>query len=168
MVIPLLRGRRQMQSLIIKAIGSLFVFCGGALTANYFNRRADVALSEVEVCLRFVRYVRDQVASYAMPLTEILARIDNEEILRNKYSAKNFKELAGSIRISDIEVRKCIRKFLNDFGRASREEEIKECDECIRMILARRNALAENISKQKKINTALCIASALALIILML
>ena len=157
-----------------RVIGSLIIFCGGVLAANYFNGKASRILAEAESCAKLVRYVREQVDSYAMPLPEILVRISTEEVFESilhkedEDSVKIFKELAENIKITDFEVRKSIIKFLKDFGRASREEEIKECDDCFRCISARRNILAENLPKQKKINTVLCIAASLALIILML
>ena len=108
-----------MLSWVFRIIGSLIIFCGGVLAANYFNGKASRILAEAESCAKLVRYVREQVDSYAMPLSEILARISTEEvfkkILHKEDSVKNFKELAENIKITDFEVRKSIIKFLKDF-----------------------------------------------------
>ena len=83
-----------------RVIGSLIIFCGGVLAANYFNGKASRILAEAESCAKLVRYVREQVDSYAMPLSEILARISTEEVFESilhkedEDSVKNFKELA--------------------------------------------------------------------------
>ena len=143
-----------MLSLMLKLAGGIFISCGGILTSIYMNWKLKKALDEADRFIAFVKYVREQVDSYAMPVTEILERCRIEGqlkgILERCEGVKNFKELADNIYTSDVEIRKSITKFLNGFGRNSREEATRECDECLHILSIRRSFLADNLPRQKK------------------
>lgn len=152
--------------------GVVLLAFSGFSGAYMLNSVASVRYSQIESLISFLRFVRAQIECFAMPASEILSRCDERLLSDCGFSVSaremNFEGLVGVLSISDKESREIIESFLRGFGKSYREEQIKECDYYIDLLCERRQRLLEDLPNKKRVNSALCISSALAAIILLL
>ena len=152
--------------------GALILSFSGFWGAYMLNTAATVRYSQSEALISFLRFVRAQIECFAMPASEILMRCDKKLLCDCGFHLSeedtSFEALIRGISVSDSESREIIESFLAGFGKSYREEQIKECDYYIDLLSARRQRLLEELPNKKRVNSALCISSALAAVILLL
>ena len=142
---------------------------GGSI---FLCTRATRRLSQVEGFLSLVRLIRLQVECFAMPLSTILARVD-EKLLRQcgyggRLPVEDLSALLDGCRIEDREAEEILRGFGEEFGRGYREEQVRGCEYTQSLLEERRLALAQRLPIQKKLYATLCLSGAIALVILFL
>ena len=155
-----------------RIVGSLILVFSGFGGAYVLNNTASLRYSQADALIAFFRFVRAQIECFAMPATEILSRCEKSLLIDCGFSvsekAVGFEDLLRGLSIYDGELREITEGFIRNFGKSYREEQIKECDYYIERLLARRQKLFEELPNKKKVNSALCISSALAAVILLL
>jgi hypothetical protein len=143
---------------------AILALCG-ALCSFFMNQSAIAKCEQIDAIIRFLRYVRNQVECYSLPSNEILALCDSALLERcgfyNCFGEGSFEKLAYDCDIYDVECARIVREFLCGFGKSYREEQIKECERYIAELEERRDRLFAELPKKKKVNSVLCIASAL-------
>lgn len=155
-----------------KIAGALVLVLSGFGGAYILNTAATQRATQSEALIAFVRFVRAQIECFAMPASEIILRCDKRLLADCGFSVleqdRSFEELARGISIADGETREIIESFLRGFGKSYREEQVKECDYYIELLTERRQKIFEELPNKKRVNSALCISSALAAVILLL
>ncbi len=152
--------------------GALILAFSGFGAAFMINSRLLRSLKQTEAVIAFIRFIRSQVECFALPASDIISACD-KELLRScgfegAVPPTELVTLIDSFGISDGETASLARGFAEGFGKGYREEQIKECDYYIELLRERRQAIAEALPAKRKVNSTLCVASALALIILLL
>lgn len=69
--------------------------------------------------------------------------------------------------ISDSAVRGQFSRFCDDIGKGYREEQLALCDYYVAVLEDRRASIASQLPLRRKLNSALCVSGALALVILL-
>ena len=155
-----------------RIVGALLLGLSGFACAYTMNSSADISFKQLEGLIAFMRFIRIQIECFSLPASEIICRCDRELLTECGYGGdgaiKNFEELFDRISIKDEIVRKLMRDFSKGFGKGYREEQLKECDYYIDRLCEQRERVARDLPKRKKVNSTLCISSALALIILLI
>lgn len=152
--------------------GALILAISGVAGAYWMNQSATETLRQVESWLGLLRYVKAQVDCFALPVSVILSRADADLLRGCGYgesrTPENFDELLGHCSIRDGETGNILRGFADEFGKSYREEQSRGCDYYFSLLDERREALLSQLPVKKKINSALCISSALAIVILLI
>ena len=81
---------------------------------------------------------------------------------------RSFEALLTFCAIRDGETEQLIRSFAEEFGKSYREEQSRGCDYYFSLLDARREGLVSQLPAKKRINSALCVSGALALVILLI
>lgn len=151
--------------------GALMLTLSGVLGAAAMNTRASGAHAQTEALIAFMRYARNMIECFSLPAAEIIRRADREQLALCGFTGESvpesFGELFSRIHIRDADTARILQSFCDGFGRSYREEQLKEMDYYISLLCERAERLAEELPKRKKLNSTLCISSALALAILL-
>ena len=148
-----------------RIIGGTAIILSCTMAASYINSLEKRKIEQAEALIELVKYTRDQIDSYAMPIEKIL--LGSKEILIKigKENIKSFSELSeGCIE----ECRKTILLFGESIGKGYREQQVKMCDRVLSELESIRKKLAEAYPSKKKTNSALCFAAGGALLIALL
>ena len=152
--------------------GALLLGFSGFASAYVMNSSADAKVKQLEGLIAFMRFIRIQIECFSLPATEIIRRCDRDLLRECGYTEdvliNNFEQLFDSFSIKDESVRKLMRDFSKGFGKGYREEQLKECDYYIDRLCQQRERMANELPNRKKVNSTLCVSSALALIILLI
>lgn len=158
--------------LIFRLIGALMLGSCGTFCALHLNKRAAESLSQIKGWISLVRYVRTQIECFSAPVSEILSRCEPDALRACGYARDGIPEglcsLLEGCEILDGETEKIISDFAGEFGRSYREEQVKRCDYYLSLLDSRRAAIQSQLPSKKKLNATLCIAGALAIVILFL
>ncbi len=151
--------------------GALIIAFSGFSFAYIMNSSASEKASQTEALLELMRFIRVQIECFALPASEIILRCDKKLLEKcGAYSEilpSGFDALFESFSIEDSEAESIMRGFAAGFGKSYREEQLKECDYYIGRLEECSRRICEDLPKRKKVNSALCISSALAIIILL-
>ena len=155
-----------------KIAGTLIVIFSGFMGAYTMNSAATKKCAQIEALIELLRYTRIQIECFALPASEIISSLDRKLLWRcglNKDRRFNdFSELFNALVISDAEAAKIIKNFASGFGRGYREEQLAECDYYISVLCEVRQKLYGELPNRKKVNSVLCISSALGAVVLLL
>ncbi len=155
-----------------RMVGALILAISGGVGAYLMNRSASAALTQVEGWISFLRYVKLQVECFSLPISVILKRCDPNIFRGCGYfldvPPENLEELVQRCSVRDETNREIIDGFAKDFGKSYREEQIRRCEYYLSLLEARRNFLVTQLPMKKKLNSTLCIAGALAIVILLI
>ncbi len=158
--------------LFYKIVGALVLVLSGVGGAYYMNQSANAALAQIEGWIAFLRYVRMQVECFSLPISDILKRCDPALLLACGYedetTPKTPEELLSGVTIRDGASEGILRGFFDEFGKGYREEQVRSCDYHATLLGERREALAARLPERKKLHTTLCVAGALAVVVLLL
>ncbi len=154
--------------MILRIVGVLTVTLCGICTAQMLNTHAKKSLCEARCLVRFLRFVRSEIECYGMPTPQILRRCP-EEILESLGGsrAKTMAQLAKCCTLSDGECRAALQGFCAEVGRGYRDEQLTLCDYYIRLCEERVAHIGGALPARKKVNSALCVACSLALVIIL-
>ena len=158
---------------VFKLSGAIFISLGGILGSLYLNGRVEKRRREAEAALELLKYFKEQILSFGMPLNEMLRRCPRRtledcglSLERDVYMSS--EELSRCCAAADEMTRKNLSSFFAAFGKSGISEQVAECDVFIGRCSERYARLSADAPKQKKVNVALCISASLALIIIML
>lgn len=155
-----------------RILGALMVACSGIFAAHSLNAAAKAALEQSEAVISFLRFVRVQVDCFALPIASILSRCEKELLKKMGHAGENppecLEELISGCTVYDGEAFRMFGQYAEEFGKSYREEQIGICDYYLELLGEHRQKLAVTLPPKKKINSALCISSALAVVILLL
>lgn len=155
-----------------RIVGALMLAVSGFGSAFMMNSKLSAALKQTEALVAFIRFVRSQVECFGMPAADIIATCDPMLIEACGFSGgelpSTMSELARCLEVSDAESAALMRSFCDGFGRGYIEDQIKECEYYTELLRERRQALADALPLKRRVNSTLCISSALAAIILLL
>lgn len=141
------------------------------------NRKADIVLDGVDSMIGVIRYIKNMVDMYSLPLPKILDRMKNDT--RGKrllagcgYCEKelpcNINEMRSFSFVGDDEVKGLFCEFLSEFGVGYREEQIKLCERYEELLSERREKISAELPIKKKRNVTLCITGTLIPVILLI
>ena len=152
--------------------GALILVLSGVGGAYMMNSAASEKLRQSEALGALLRFIRAQIECFAMPASEILARCDRGLLRECGYCKdsppESFEALLAGLSFSDAETAEIMAAFLSGFGKSYRDEQIRECDYYIALLRERAQKLGEELPNRRKVNSALCVSSALAAVILLL
>ncbi len=158
--------------LFYRILGALMVACSGIFAAHSLNAMAKSALEQSEAVISFLRYVRVQVDCFALPIASILSRCEKGLLEKMGHAGENtpetLEELISGCTVCDRETFRIFGQYAEEFGKSYREEQIGICDYYLELLGEHRQKIAAALPPRKKINSALCISSALAVVILLL
>lgn len=157
---------------IFKLTGVFVVASCGIGGTYLLNLNARAALWQAEGFISLLRFLRSEVECFALPIPSILARCPEEIWRACSYKAeavpKNIEEVIKSSDIKDARILSCLERFGRSFGRGYRQEQLSICDECIGELEQIRKRIADQLPARIKTNGAICICSAMAVVILLL
>ena len=107
-----------------KLVGALLLALSGVLGAVWMNRRSSMVLRQADGFLALLRYVKNQVECFALPVSEILRRCDPKILSECGYEGEavpqRMEELVEACRIEDRETVEHMTRFSREFGRCYR------------------------------------------------
>ena len=155
-----------------KLVGAVLLALSGVAGAVWMNRRSSMGLRQADGFLALLRYVRNQVECFALPVSEILRRCDPRVLSECGYASESvprrMEELVEACRVEDRETVAYMARFSAEFGRCYRDEQVQSCEYYCSLLLSRRNALAGELPGKKKLHSTLCVSGALAMVILLI
>jgi hypothetical protein len=119
-----------------------------------------------------LRYVRSQIDCFALPICDILGRADRALLSgcgwEKEEPPSSVEDMLGEASVEDEDALGILLEFCKDFGKSYLDEQIRRCDHYISLLDERRNSLAKDLPRKKKLNSTLCISGAVAMIILLI
>lgn len=157
---------------IAKIMGAALVIIGGALLSLTLNKRADME-SELDYgWLAMLRYIKNQVDCFSLPITEILKKCDGELFKRCGFGdgepPKDICSLMSGASFSDKETERMLKEFFGSFGRFYRDEQVAQCQKYISMLESHTESKRRQLPVRKKLNTTLIMSVSIAIAILLL
>jgi hypothetical protein len=105
-----------------------------------------------------------------MPVPRAIGRCP-QEILLGCGCAEAHEEdtphFVGRCEVSDPQSVAIMRRFAADIGKGYVDEQLALCDYCLTLLEERRQSLCDSLPAKLRMNGALCIAGALALVIIL-
>lgn len=155
-----------------KIAGALILALSGVVGALTMNSAASKKATQSEALIAFLRFVRSRIECFSLPASEIIARCDKSLLSECGYNGdippRDMGDLFEAMGIRDDESYRILQAFAEGFGNSYREEQLKECDYYIDLLCERSQKIGEELPKKKKLNSTLCISSALGVAILLL
>ena len=152
--------------------GMMLVLFSGIMLGTSLNRSADEALIRAEGFVKLLREVQREVSCFSIPAEEILRRMEPSVLKicgwRGENPPKGFSELFEGCEIPDGEGKRILSRFVSEFGRGYREDQLALCEYCLSMMEAEAEALRDRLGGRKRVNMTLCAAGSAALAILLL
>lgn len=125
-----------------------------------------------EALARLLEFLRLQVECFALPVGEILSRVDRELLFgcgwRREEPPRSLSELFGAASSLDKESRRILGELALSFGKGYREEQVRLCDGAERQLRAHTERLRQSLEGKKRVNLTLCVAGATAFVILLM
>ena len=152
--------------------GAILVVLCGAAGAFVLNSGASSALKQTESFIGWIRFIKTQIECFSMPISEIL-RICPSDVSDGcgytcSIAAENAADFIKKCRICDLETKRQLDRFCAGIGKGYREEQTAFCDYYIELLENRRKMLSDQLPTRKKLNSVLCLSSALAVVILLI
>ena len=158
--------------LFCKIFGAFLTVFGGIMLSHTLNRRMLVAHRRAEAWAVLLRQIKNEIECFSLPIKEILKRTDAELLYACGYTGASIPEslfeLISSTRWADGETEELVRRFVSEFGMCYRSEQVGRCAYYLSLMEERRRAILSELPSKKRINTTLCIAGSLGLLILFL
>ena len=142
----------------------------GIAAAYTLNQTAKRGLSQTESFIALLRYLRSEIECFSMPLPRAMSRCPYE-LLEGCGCARevsDLREFLSVCSVYDARAVKLVSRFCDEAGRGYRDEQLALCDNYISRLDERRRSLASELPRRKKMNSALCVSGALAIVILLI
>ena len=156
----------------LRIAGAASLLISGIVGARVMNASISKKWEQTEALIALMRFAKIQIECFGLPAPEIIARSDPRIISACGFCGDtlpdSFDELFRGCGIRDGEIGEILRTFAAGFGRGYREEQVRECEYYIELMCERRQILQSDLPKRRKLNSTLCISSALAIVILLL
>lgn len=158
--------------LYYRIAGAVIVAISGVAGAYILNSSAKGALIQAEAFISLLRSLRSDIECFAMPIPKALLRCPAELYRRCGYQSdvppNSIEQLIDGCRILDPELRRRLEGFCRSVGRGYREEQLALFDYCLGQLEERRRVLCDQLPSKRKMNSALCLSGALAIVILLI
>ena len=156
---------------MLRIIGAAVTVFSGIAAAYMLNGAARLTLCQNEAFISLVRFIRTEIECYATPVPRALERCPEGVLCACGYtghgSPSSVSELAKRCKIYDSSTQKSVEGFAKSIGRGYREEQLALCDHYIDELENRRRVISAELPIRKKMNSALCVSGALAVVILL-
>ena len=156
----------------LRIAGAVLVAFSGVMTAYVFNSGARGTLRRTEAFIGLVRFMRSQIECFVLPLPTILERCPKDTLRSCGYSSdvppRSLGELLDGCEEVDDEVMREMRRLASELGRGYRAQQLALCDYTLSLLEARRAAASGQLPVKIKVNSALALASAAAVVILLI
>ena len=157
---------------MLRILGAVAVIVSGAYVAHTLNESAKRRLKQTEAFISLVRFIRSQIECFAMPLTLTLVRCPRDILKRCGYALSeppsSGESLMSGCGIEDVGTGECMERFFLEAGRGYREQQLALCDHTVSLLEERRSELASRLPVRIKVNSALSLAGAAAVVILLI
>lgn len=157
---------------LLRVIGAATVVVSGIYAAYLFNSETKQKIKQAESFISLVRFLRSQIECFALPISHALARCPQEILNGCGYddveAPSSAKQLMTGCFISDNYVRRSMERFFSEAGRGYREEQLNICDYAISLLEERRASMVSQLPMRIKVNSALSIAGAAAVVVLLI
>lgn len=163
-------------ALALKLIGGASLFASVSIISLNAKRRDGERLARLESQIRFVRFVRERIDRYLLPIGEILRECDKDLLdtlcigCQKEFEATDADGLRAILHSGQYyaDGGEMFDSFLARLGSSYREDEVAACDECIRELSGIKSKLALELPKERKSRAVLgfCLAAALIIILI--
>lgn len=154
----------------LKILGGIFVALSGVMISFTLNKSVSVALRVAEGWERLLIQIKNEIECFSLPIGEILRRVEPSLLCQCGYTADNrpedLSELLEGTLITDRETARIVTRFVSEFGRCYKSEQVGRCAYFAALMEERRKKLAEELPVRRKLNATLCVAASLGLVIL--
>ena len=161
-------------TLAAKMLGSAFLFSSVAAMAHRNKKRDVLRIRRLEGQLRFVRFVRQRIERYLSPISEILRdcegdTLDDVLIGCEREEFFDIEGLRSLLQSGDLyaDGGKVFDSFLSSLGSSYRENEIADCDACIKDLGEIRDRLKKELPRERKSRNVLTFCFAAAIVIIL-
>jgi hypothetical protein len=149
---------------------ALLLFCGG-MTGRAICEKSKTVLTRTEGFIALIKYIRNQIDCYLMPLEKILAGCPDDilEACGSIRGAKTIFEFLGScdLQLSDESVN-LLNKFAAELGSGYRDTQLKLCDYYIGKLTSERDRMQSEYPARRKMIMTLCLCAAAGAAVIML
>lgn len=145
------------------------IVLSGAWSAYLLNARVRLGTVQAEAFISLIRFIRSEIECFAMPIPRALARCPRKLLEECGFSSAGAPESVEELleNINDGITRAHLERFCGEIGRGYRDEQLALCDYYITVLEERRLKLAEQLPMRKRINSALCLSGAFAIVIVL-
>ena len=157
----------------ISTVGALILLLSGFYTVMLLSRVQRGRQKRLECFLSLVRFIENEISCYMTPLDEIYRRFEGKEledcgflaVLREKGMKQALTECKSALCFSEEEER-LLTEFASELGRSSREEQLRFCEYCRRMLEGYVTGGREDLPKRLRLCRCLVMTGS-ALIVLL-
>lgn len=156
--------------MLYKVFGSALVVASSAWIAFRINAEEDRKLQRIESYIELMNFIMNSIDCFCIPVGDILHDADSELLLRCGYEKKEKPRSAedmlfGGDAFGDEELLQIMQRFWSSVGRSYRNEEVARCRMAIEELKALFSKRRDERTKKKRTVPALCICSALGIVI---
>ena len=166
----------------VRLVGCILLILAGGYLAVTLSRAERRRIRVLDGFLSLLCYIKGQIDCYAMPVQEILARVDRsvlaacrgfseEEACRLAHAIAPVDSVPDLVRESkgylESESERLLMSFSAELGSTFREEQVKRCEYYMEALEEERSKLADAMPSRIRVNSVLCVCGALGLLILL-
>lgn len=156
--------------LVFKLAGAaLLIICGG-LTGRALCESSEVALCRTEGFISLLKYIRNQIDCYLMPVDKILSGCP-ADILDSCGACPGIRSFTELLETCDgklpPDTAALLEKFAAELGTTYRDTQLKLCDYYINKLTAERDKLQSEAPAHRKMIMTLCICVAAGIALIM-
>lgn len=157
---------------ILRIMGAALVALSGVSAAYFLNSGAKRTLRQTESFISLVRFLRSQIECFSMSVPRALERCPREILVGCGYLGdtppRSVGELVDGCGEADGAVMREMRRLADDIGKGYREEQLTLCDYCLSLLEQQRSRISGQLPLKIKVNSALSLAGAAAVVILLI
>ena len=151
---------------LYKAAGAVLLLFGGVSLGRALCQKIEAGFAQTEGFIALLKYIRNQIDCYLMPVDKILAGCDPGILETCGVSADadlsvihSFSELLDCCELCISEVlAELLRKFAGELGTSYRDTQLKICDYYIGKLTAERDRLQAELPARRKMIMTICIS----------
>ena len=144
---------------IVKLIGGLLLLVACFGVSHYFSSIEQKRMEHVRRLISLVRYIKNSVDCYSMPIDKILEAFGEDKLLElgTEKKVKDLLELYDELgKTCDSVSSKILYELSRDFGKGYREHQMRICETAISALERHLALLEETYPVRKKRLTTLC------------
>lgn len=144
---------------ILKLIGGTLVLIACFGVSHYFSSIEKKRMERVRDLIYLVRYIKDKVDCYSMPIDKILEACSGDLLLRLGIEEKvrDLSELSEKLeKTCDSRSKEILYELSGDFGKGYREHQMRLCDIAISALERHLGSLESTYPVRKKRRATLC------------
>ncbi len=159
----------------VSTVGALILLLSGFYTVLLLSRVQRGRQKRLESFLSLIRFIENEVSCYMTPLDEIYRRFENKELeecgflpaLREKGMKAALAECSSSLCFSEEEER-LLTEFASELGKSYREEQLRFCEYCRRMLESYVSGGREDLPKRLRLCRCLVMTGSALIVLLFL